>query len=221
MNPHIHFRNGEQTEEYPVNSIYCVGRNYLKHAQEMQSKLPDAPIIFLKPNSAIVTSETPLVFPKEKGQIHHEVELVVRVCQDGRRIDKRDAWDFVDSYSIGIDFTLRDLQGDLKQKSLPWLLSKGFDHSAAITEFLPIESPESFESIEFFLEKNGRLKQEGVASKMIFDIPTLLAFLSRTITLREGDLIYTGTPAGVGPVRSGDQVTIGIKGQEPVTFNVA
>lgn len=221
MNPHIQLRNNGDLRQYPVNSIYCVGRNYLEHAQEMQSKLPDAPIIFLKPNSAIVTSETSLVFPKEKGQVHHEVELVVRVSKNGRRIDKRDAWSYVDAYCVGIDFTLRDLQSDLKSKSLPWLLSKGFDQSAAITEFQPIESPETFESLEFYLEKNGKIKQHGRADEMVFDVPTLLAFLSRTITLREGDLIYTGTPSGVGPVRSGDQVTIGIKGQETATFTIS
>lgn len=212
-------RDGQLVEK-PVNTIYCVGRNYLKHAQEMQSKLPDAPIIFTKPNSTIVTSEKALSFPIEKGQVHHEVEIVVRIGKTGRHIDKLDAWDHLDAFCVGIDFTLRDLQSDLKAKKLPWLLSKGFDHSAGVTQFQRFNGPTDLESLEFFLDLNGKRKQTGSTADMVFDIPTLIAFLSRTITLREGDLLYTGTPEGVGLVRSGDQISVGIKDGIEETFTV-
>lgn len=203
-----------------VGTIYCVGQNYLKHIQEMQGKIPDAPVIFTKPPSAIAHPDTLLQFPVEKGVIHHEVELVVCIGKSGRRIDKREAWDHVAAYGLGIDFTLRQLQSDLREKGLPWLLSKGFDHSAAVTPFHPAPTHHEIQQVQFYLDLNEKRQQDGEVSDMVFDIPTILTFLSRTITLREGDLIFTGTPSGVGAVRSGDTITIGIDGTIEETFTV-
>jgi len=204
-----------------LESIYCVGQNYLRHIQELQNKIPDAPVIFTKPVSAVSFSDTDLEFPVEKGAVHHEVELVFLLGKTGRHIDKRDAWDYVEAYSVGIDFTLRDLQTDLREKGLPWLLSKGFDHSAALADFIAFSDPNALEDIRFWLDLNGKRRQEGTPDDMVFDVPTILAFLSRTITLREGDLLFTGTPAGVGSVKSGDEVTIGIEGTLEETFHIA
>ncbi len=203
-----------------VGTIYCVGQNYLKHIQEMQGKIPDAPVIFTKPPSALVHSNTMLQFPIEKGMIHHEVEVVMLIGKSGRRIDKREAWNYVEAYGLGIDFTLRELQTNLRERGLPWLLSKGFDHSAAVTSFLPVPDYPEFQNIRFFLDLNEKRQQDGEVNDMVFDVPTILTFLSRTITLKKGDLIFTGTPSGVGRVRSGDTVTIGINGTIEETFTV-
>lgn len=213
---------GSDGEPYskPVQTIYCIGQNYLKHIQEFQNKIPDAPVVFTKPISAIVSSSTLLDFPIEKGLIHYEVELVLLLGKTGRRIDKSKAWDYVEAYTVGIDFTMRDLQSDLRENGLPWLLSKGFDHSAALANFLPVPDPEVFEQLEFWLDLNGSRKQTGTPEDMVFDIPTILTFLSRTITLQEGDLLFTGTPAGVRQVRSGDTITIGVEDKIKETFRV-
>lgn len=214
--------DGPDIDRYtkPLESIYCVGQNYLRHIQELQNKVPNAPVIFTKPVSAVVFSDTPLQFPVEKGVIHHEVELVFLLGKTGRHIAKEDAWSYVEGFTVGIDFTLRDLQSDLREKGLPWLLSKGFDHSAALAEFRPVPHPEEFKQTRFWLDHNGKRRQTGIPGDMIFDIPTILAFLSRTITVREGDLLYTGTPSGVGTVKSGDEVTIGIEGKIEETFHI-
>jgi len=211
---------GSGADSVSVGTIYCVGQNYLKHIQELQNKIPDAPVVFSKPASAIVHSGTPLKFPMEKGQVHHEVELVLALGKSGRRIDKDNAWEYVTGYTVGIDFTLRDLQTDLREKRLPWLLSKGFDHSAALAEFQPVLQPEEFDQLHFWLDVNNQRRQASSPSDMIFDIPTILAFLSRTITLQKGDLLFTGTPSGVGEVKSGDKVTIGIDGVLEETFEI-
>ena len=211
---------GDETEARQVNTIFCVGKNYLQHVQEMQSKLPDAPVIFSKPNSALVTSDEVLQFPLEKGVAHHEVEIVLYISKPGKRIKKEDVWDHIGGYTVGIDFTLRQLQSDLKQKGFPWLLSKGFDQSAAITTFYPIPSRDEVNKTKFWLKLNGKERQSATIDEMVFDIPTLIAFLSRTITLQEGDLIYTGTPAGVGQVQTHDEITLGIDGLVEDTFVV-
>jgi len=221
MSPEISVE-GSDGDPYskPVQSIYCIGQNYLKHIQELQNKIPDAPVVFIKPVSAIVTSTTLLDFPIEKGVIHYEVELVLLLGKTGRRIDKSEAWNYVEAYTAGIDFTMRDLQADLREKGLPWLLSKGFDHSAALANFRPIPGPDEFEQLEFWLDLNGSRKQTGTPEDMVFDIPTILTFLSRTITLQEGDLLFTGTPAGVDRVRSGDSVSIGVGENIKKTFTI-
>lgn len=138
-----------------VGTVYCVGQNYLKHIQEMQGKIPDAPVVFTKPATALVHSDTLLQFPVEKGVIHHEVELVIYIGKTGRRIDKREAWSHVGAYGLGIDFTMRQLQTELRESGMPWLLSKGFDHSAAVTDFFPFTDPEQIEQMRFYLDLNG------------------------------------------------------------------
>ncbi|MCF7802773.1 MAG: fumarylacetoacetate hydrolase family protein [Candidatus Marinimicrobia bacterium] len=221
MSHQVQYADGEsEPESRDVGTIYCVGKNYLPHIQELQSKIPDAPVIFTKPTSALVGPDTVLTFPIEKGVVHHEVEIVLLIGQTGRRINKEEAWNHIDGYALGIDFTLRQLQSDLREKGLPWLLCKGFDHSAGITKFLPIPSQDKFNQTEFWLKLNGKNRQTGLVSDMVFDIPTIITFLSRTITLEEGDLIYTGTPAGVSRVRTHDEITIGIDGVLEETFTV-
>ncbi|MBS1271107.1 MAG: putative protein YcgM [Candidatus Marinimicrobia bacterium] len=221
MSRQVQLTDGEsEPEQHDVGSIYCVGKNYLPHIQEMQSKIPDAPVIFLKPSSALVKPDTVLKFPMEKGVVHHEVEIVLLIGKTGRRINKEDAWSYIAGYALGVDFTLRQIQRQLKDKGLPWLLSKGFDHSAGITQFRRMPSRDEFEEKEFWLDLNDKRKQTGKVSDMIFDIPTLITFLSRTITLEKGDLIYTGTPSGVGKVEAHDEVKIGIDGVIEATFAI-
>lgn len=211
---------GEEPYRKEIRSIYCIGQNYLQHIQEMQSKIPDAPVVFLKPQTALVHENTPLGFPPEKGEVHHEVEIVLCIGKTGRKIDKYEVWNHIEAIGVGIDFTLRQLQHQLRERQLPWLLCKGFDLSAAVSRFVPFHSPEAFEGTQFWLDLNGKRKQEGKVGEMIFDIPTLIAFLTRTITLQEGDLLFTGTPSGVGKVRSDDEISIGIEDTVKATFKV-
>jgi len=221
MSIQVQLSSGEvEPELYDVGSVYCVGKNYLPHIQEMQSKIPDAPVIFLKPPSALVQPGTVLKFPPEKGVVHHEVEIVLLIGKSGSRIKKEKAWSHIAGYALGVDFTLRQLQSELKKKGLPWLLSKGFDHSAGITSFRKLPPRNEFEKIEFWLDVNGKRKQTGMVNDMIFDVPTLITFLSRTITLKKGDLIYTGTPSGVGKVEAHDEIKIGINGIIEESFTV-
>jgi len=221
MNVHIDIGDPEE-EPYQkeIQSIYCVGQNFLEHIQELQGEIPEAPVVFMKPPTALVKSETPLMFPLEKGVVHHEVEVVLCIGKTGSKIDKYEVWDHIEAIGIGIDFTLRELQHQLRERKLPWLLSKGFDYSAGVTGFIPFSSPEEFAEYEFYLDLNGTRKQTGNVREMIFDIPTLIAFLTRTITLQEGDLLFTGTPSGVGKVRGKDKITVGMENIIQETFTV-
>jgi 2-keto-4-pentenoate hydratase/2-oxohepta-3-ene-1,7-dioic acid hydratase in catechol pathway len=187
--------------------IICVGRNYVAHAKELNNEIPDEPVLFMKPDSALLRNNDPFYIPDWSNDVHHEIELVVRICKVGKSIEKRFAHRYYKEIGIGIDFTARDLQNTLKDKGLPWEKSKAFDHSAAICpEFVSVDSFPDRNSIHFKLDKNGNTVQEGDSALMIFPIDDIISHVSKYFTLKIGDLIYTGTPAGVGPVRIGDRL---------------
>lgn len=186
--------------------IIAVGRNYIDHAKELNNPVPEKPVIFLKPDTAVLKDNKDFYYPEFSKDVHFEVELVLRVCNEGKHVSKKFAHKYYDAIGLGIDFTARDLQSELKSKGLPWELAKAFDHSAVVGEFIPKENIENLENINFSLLKNEETVQQGNSADMIFDFDSLITFVSKYITLRKGDFIYTGTPAGVGPVQIGDKL---------------
>jgi 2-keto-4-pentenoate hydratase/2-oxohepta-3-ene-1,7-dioic acid hydratase in catechol pathway len=187
--------------------IVCIGRNYADHIAELQNETPTAPVIFLKPETALVQRGQPFFYPDFSTDVHYELELVLRISKNGRHIEEQFANTYFDAISLGIDFTARDLQGELKKKGLPWELAKAFDGSAPVSPtFKPATEFADFANINFRLEVNGEVRQQGNSSLMLNPFAKIISFVSRYITLKQGDLIFTGTPAGVGPVQVGDQL---------------
>ncbi|MFD0717547.1 fumarylacetoacetate hydrolase family protein [Paenibacillus sp. GCM10027626] len=187
-----------------IRNIYCVGRNYAQHAKELGNAVPDKPMIFSKPTHALSPISGTLELPGGIGEIHHELELVVRIAAAYER--GMPLTQLIDGVAVGIDWTARDVQSILKEKQHPWLLAKGFKHSATLGVFIPFENAASFEKLQFSLRKNGQTVQEGCPSSMIFPLEKLIAYIGETFGLGKGDIIYTGTPAGVGAVEAGDQL---------------
>ena len=187
--------------------ILCVVRNYAPHAGEMQAAVPAEPTFFLKPDSALNPKQLPFFYPDFTHDLQHELEVVVRIDRLGKCIEPRFAHKYYNSVALGIDFTARDLQRQAKAAGLPWLVSKGFDGSAVLSSFVTLEElGRPIDNLDFSLSRNGQTVQQGNTSQMIFPVDTLIAYISRFMTLRTGDLIYTGTPAGVGPVEIGDRL---------------
>lgn len=186
-------------------NIYCVGRNYSDHAKELKNELPETPVIFLKPDTSLLKNNAPFYYPAFSNNIHHEVEVIVKVCKKGKFIEEKFAHKYYDQIGIGIDFTARDIQLKLKEKGLPWELSKGFNGAAPISGFVN-KSTYDIAQLSFSLMKNGIVVQEGNTAEMLFSIDYIISYLSRFFTLKTGDIIFTGTPAGVGPVQIGDNL---------------
>lgn len=196
--------------------IICVGRNYSEHAKELNNEIPENPVIFLKPDSALLNMKEPFFIPDFSDDIHYEAEVVVRIDRIGKHIEKQFAHKYYSKISLGIDFTARDIQSQLKSKGLPWELAKAFDRSAAVGKWF---SKEKFDMpLHFSLHKNNTLVQQGNTADMLFGIDEIIAFASRYFTLKIGDIIFTGTPAGVGKVQKDDVLT-GRLGQE-IAFEV-
>ncbi len=184
--------------------IFCVGRNYADHAKELKNEVPTSPVIFSKPPTALLKGEKPFYFPEFSKNIHFECELVLRICKNGKHIAEKFANKYYEEVYLGIDFTARDLQTELKSKGLPWELAKGFDGSAVLGDKLALSALPNSQSIKFELHKNGEVAQQGDTADMLFHFDKIINFISQYFTLQTGDLIYTGTPAGVGPVSIGD-----------------
>ena len=184
--------------------IICIGRNYAKHIEELQNERPDEPVVFLKPDSAILLKQHPFVIPEFSEDIHHEVELLVKINKVGKYIEPKFAHNYYDEIGLGIDFTARDLQAKLKEKGLPWEKAKAFDGSAVIGDFLSKNSFNSLESINFELVSNGKVIQKGNSSHMLWKIDELISHVSQYFTLKIGDIIFTGTPEGVAAVKPND-----------------
>jgi 2-keto-4-pentenoate hydratase/2-oxohepta-3-ene-1,7-dioic acid hydratase in catechol pathway len=184
--------------------IICIGRNYINHIAELQNERPTEPVVFLKPDSAILLKQHPFVLPEFSNNVHHEVELIVKINKVGKYIEPKFAHKYYDEISVGIDFTARDLQDQLKAKGLPWEKAKAFDGSAVIGEFVSKAQFESLENINFELIKNGEVAQKGNTSLMMWKIDELVAYVSQFFTLKIGDIIFTGTPEGVAAVVSND-----------------
>jgi len=184
--------------------IICIGRNYADHISELNNERPTEPVIFMKPDTAILPKQFPFVIPEFSNDVHHEVEVLVKINKVGKYIDAKFAHKYYDEIGLGIDFTARDLQTALKEKGLPWEKAKAFDGSAIIGDFLPKNSFSSLENINFELKSNGKVVQQGNTSLMLWKIDELVAYVSQFFTLKKGDIIFTGTPKGVAPIKEGD-----------------
>lgn len=200
--------------------IICVGRNYVDHAKELKNEVPTEPVIFLKPETAILPKRNPFFIPDFTNEVHYEAELVIRINKIGKNIQEKFAHKYYDEVTVGLDFTARDLQQKLKEKGLPWEKAKAFDGSAAVGKFISLDKILDFENLEFSLHKNGELAQKGNPQQMIFSIHKLIAYVSQYFTLKIGDLIYTGTPAGVGKVEKDDQLELKLNEQTVLRLNV-
>ncbi|MFM7017664.1 fumarylacetoacetate hydrolase family protein [Flavobacterium sp.] len=184
--------------------IICIGRNYVKHIEELGNDRPDEPVVFLKPDSSILLKQHPFVIPEFTDDVHHEVELLVKINKVGKYIEPKFASNYYDEIGLGIDFTARDLQAKLKEKGLPWEKAKSFDGAAVIGDFYAKSDYKSLDNIEFKLVKNGEIVQLGTTSHMIWKIDELIAHVSQFFTLKKGDIIFTGTPEGVAAVKPND-----------------
>lgn len=201
--------------------IFAIGRNYTEHIKELNNERPDEPVIFTKPDTAVLRNNAPFYHPDFSSDIHHEVELVLRICKEGKNIQEKFANKYYDAIGIGIDFTARDLQQKAKEKGLPWDIAKGFNGSAPLSDkFIPITSFSDLKNINFSLTINGELKQQGNTSLMLFNFDFIISYLSKFFTLRTGDLIFTGTPKGVGPVKVGNVLSAYIEDEKLLEFEV-
>lgn len=200
--------------------IIAVGRNYADHIEELKNERPTEPVIFSKPETALLKGNEDFYMPDFSQDVHHEVELVVRISKIGKNIDEKFAHKYYQEIGLGIDFTARDVQSRLKAKGLPWELAKAFDGSAPVSSFLPKEQFESLNNLGFDLSVNGVVRQQGNTSMMLYSIDYLIAFISRYFTLKVGDLIFTGTPKGVAAVQPGDELVAQLEGQEMLRFLV-
>lgn len=185
--------------------IFCIGRNYAEHAKELNNAIPTKPLIFMKPATALLLDGKPLYYPEFTKNLHYELEIVLKISKNGKHIQPKFAANYYQQIALGIDFTARDLQDELKDKGQPWEIAKGFDSSAALTDFVALAEFDG-KPLEFSLLKNGATVQNGISSDMIFNFDTLICYIAQFFTLQQGDLIYTGTPAGVGAVRVGDKL---------------
>lgn len=186
--------------------IFCIGRNYADHAKEMGNDLPDEPVIFMKPKSALVQNHTPFYYPEFTNELHYECEIVVRISKNGKYIQEKHAPNYYNAISVGIDFTARDIQNQLKEKGLPWEKAKSFDNSAAVGTFVDIAPTLNKKDINFSFAKNKEVVQKGNTKDMLFSIDAIISNISNYFSLNIGDLIYTGTPAGVGECMVGDSL---------------
>jgi len=200
--------------------IICIGRNYVAHARELNNEVPDKPVFFMKPDSALVTANRPFFYPDFSTNVHHELEVVIRINRLGRSIEEKYADRYYNELALGVDFTARDLQDEQKKKGLPWEIAKGFDYSAPISEFFPVEKYGDIHNLSFRLDLNGKTVQDGSTSLMIFSFEKIIAYVSRFMTLKTGDLIFTGTPAGVGPVAINDRLEAYLEGDKLMDFPV-
>ena len=193
--------------------MVCIGRNYLAHIKELDNDLPTEPLFFMKPDTALLPEGVPFVYPDFSHQIHYETELVLRICKTGKDIDEKDAPYYYDAITVGIDFTARDLQNQCKAKGHPWEKAKAFDGSAAIGKFKSVKDLENPNDIAFGMKLNGEWRQQGHSRDMIFGFDKIVSYVSRFVTLKEGDCIFTGTPQGVGEVQRGDRLELFLEGK--------
>lgn len=186
--------------------IICIGRNYIDHAKELGNDIPDEPVIFMKPKSALLQPHTPFYYPEFTNELHYECELVLRICKNGKYVSESQAANYYNAITVGIDFTARDIQDEHKKKGLPWEKAKAFDNSAAIGKFIDIAPKTDLSNVNFSLRKNKEIVQKGNSSEMLFSFAEIIANISKYFSLNIGDYIFTGTPAGVGECVVGDEL---------------
>ena len=196
--------------------IICIGRNYSEHAKELKNELPDKPIVFIKPQTALLKDNKDFYLPPWSNDVHYETEVVLKVCKQGKYVEEKFAGKYYNEVTVGIDFTARDIQAQQKAKGLPWEIAKGFDNSGVIGEF---RKPK-FKNINFSMNLNGVETQKGNTGDAIFSFEKIIAYASQFFTLQQGDLIFTGTPAGVGPVKIGDRLEGFLEGEKVFDFEV-
>ncbi len=200
--------------------IICIGRNYVDHAKELKNDVPDKPIFFIKPETALLRNNQPFFYPEFSKDIHHEVEIVVRINRVGKNIEKQFANRYYGDIGLGLDLTARDLQKEAKEKGLPWEIAKAFDHSAVLGQFILLNKLPNVKEINFSLTKNDEVVQKGNTKDLIFSFDDVISYVSQFITLKIGDLIYTGTPAGVGPLKIGDKLIGYIEGEKKLECEI-
>ena len=200
--------------------IICVGRNYQAHAAELNNPVPSEPLIFFKPDTAVLRDNKDFYYPEFTQEIHYECELVFRISREGKFLQEKYVRDYIDGVGLGIDMTARDIQDKAKKKGWPWTLAKGFNDSAPVSEFLATDDFPDFQDVRFQCRKNGEIRQEGYSKDMIFSVSFLISYISQFITLKKGDLIFTGTPEGVGPIEVGDHIEGFLAGQKLLDFHV-
>lgn len=200
--------------------IIAIGRNYEEHAKELNNPVPEAPVIFLKPDTAVLKDNKPFYHPEFSQEIHHEIELVLKICKEGKYISEKFAGNYFDEIGLGIDFTARDIQNRHKEKGLPWELAKAFDNSAPVSRFIPKQNFENLYRINFRLERNNQVVQQGNTENLIFPFERIISFVSEFITLKKGDLIFTGTPKGVGKINVGDHLEGFLENEKMLDFHI-
>lgn len=200
--------------------IIAIGRNYAAHIEELKNERPSEPVIFTKPDTAVLKNNEPFYYPEYSQDIHHEVEILLKVKKEGKYIQEAFASDYYDEIGLGIDFTARDLQQKAKEKGLPWAIAKGFNGSAPISAFFPKDTFGDLHNLDFSLKVNGETRQEGNTSLMLFSFDYIIHYISQFFTLKTGDIIFTGTPSGVGPVQIGDHLEGFIKDQKLLDFEI-
>ncbi len=200
--------------------IICIGRNYISHAKELNNAVPEQPVFFMKPDTALLQKNNPFFYPEFSKNVQYETEIVLKINRNGRHIDTQFAYKYFNEISVGIDFTARDLQTEQKKKGLPWEIAKSFDASAPVGKFLPISKFDNLKNINFSLMINGKLCQQGNTGDMIFDFGDIISYISKFVSLKMGDLIFTGTPAGVGSIHINDKFEAFIEHEKLLEFNV-
>lgn len=200
--------------------IFCIGRNYVEHAKELGNEIPEEPVIFMKPKSALIQANTPFYYPEFSNELHYETEVVLRICKNGKYVQERQASKYYNAYGLGIDFTARDIQSELKKKGLPWEKAKAWDNSALISSFIDFTADSYKKNILFSMYHNGKKVQDGNTKHMIFSFNQIIAHISNYFSLNIGDLIYTGTPAGVGECVVGDRLEGFIESQKMFDIEV-
>jgi acylpyruvate hydrolase len=200
--------------------IICIGRNYAEHAREMNAAVPTEPVFFLKPDTALIRDNQPFFYPDFSKEIHHEVELVLKISKPGKNIEEKFAHKYYEEIGIGIDFTARDIQAKCKEKGLPWEKAKAFDGSAPIGMFTDKKAFADLTKIGFHLDVNGKTVQQGNTKDLLFSFDAVISYVSKFFTLKTGDLIYTGTPEGVGPVSIGDRLEAYIENKKLLSFEI-
>ncbi|MES2455613.1 MAG: fumarylacetoacetate hydrolase family protein [Bacteroidota bacterium] len=200
--------------------IIAIGRNYAAHARELNNPIPGSPVIFLKPDTALLKDNKPFYIPDFSSDIHYELEVVLKVSKEGKHIAEKFASNYYEEVGLGIDFTARDIQNLHKEKGLPWELAKAFDNSAAVSQFVPKSGINDLYDLDFQLQINGEQRQDGNTKNLLFSFEKIISFVSGYITLKKGDLIFTGTPEGVGQVHQGDKLEAWLSGQQLLNFDI-
>ena len=200
--------------------IIAIGRNYAEHAKELNNPVPGVPVIFMKPDTALLKENKPFYHPDFSEDIHHEIEIVLKISKEGKHISEKFAGNYFEEIALGVDFTARDIQSRHKEKGLPWELAKAFDNSAPLSQFLPKSQFADLRNLNFKLDVNGQTRQAGNTSNMLFSFEYIISFVSKYITLKKGDLIFTGTPQGVAKVNIGDRLEGYLEGHKMLDFYV-